>query len=169
MRSAVKKNIFAKKAGIGVALLAIVGVVAVRMAQSALPGLSFLKQGEVVYSGRTTAKLAGLKATETFMNVPLNWEDAVKKIKQEIPTAIERRDGDGPYFVVPQLHDGRVQLAAFPEQSITVRPGRLVRAGARMMVRADSGEGWSHVQIQDFHQPSVLESTFNWIGDRLGI
>lgn len=164
-----KKNRLAMKAGVGVALVALFGMVAVRMAQSELPGLSFLKQGEMVYSGRTTAKLAGLKATETFLNVPLNWEEAVKKIKQEIPTAIERRDGDGPYFVVPQLQNGRVKLAEFPEQSITVRPGRLVRVGARMMVRADSGSDWSHVQIQDFHQPSVLESTFNWLGDRLGI
>jgi hypothetical protein len=113
--------------------------------------------------------MAGLPATETFMNVPMNWEDAVAKVKKEIPNAIERMGDEGPYFVVPQYKNGRIQLAEFPEQAIAVRPGRLMRVGARMMVRADSGENWAHVEIQDFRQPSVLESAFNWLGKELGI
>ena len=142
---------------------------ALRISNTALPGLSFLQKGEMVYSGKSASKLAGLSATETFLNVPMNWEDAVTKLKKEIPTAIEREDENGPYFVVPQVQRGRVRLAEFPEQSITVRPGRLMRVGARMMVRADSGGSWAHVQIQDFRQPSALESAFHWIGNRLGI
>ncbi len=130
---------------------------------------TFLKQGEKVYSGKGIAKLAGLTTTETFVNVPMNWEDVVAKVQKEIPTAIFRKDEDGPYFVIPQMQSGRVLVSEFPEQSITVRPGKLTRVGARMMVRADSGSDWAHVLIQDFRQPSPLESAFNWLGDRLGI
>jgi hypothetical protein len=169
MKANVDKSAIAKKALIGVAFGAIVGVAVLRLAPSKLPGLSFLQKGEVVYSGRTVASMAGLPATETFMNVPMNWEDAVAKVKKEIPSAIERQGEEGPYFVVPQYQNGRVRLTEFPEQSIAVRPGRLVRVGARMMVRADSGENWAHVEIQDFRQPSALESAFNWLGKKLGI
>ena len=159
----------AKKVGLGAALIVVAGFAAMRLTNTALPGLSILHKGEMVYSGKSASKLAGLNATETFLNIPMNWEDAVAKVKKEIPTAIERVDDNGPYFVVPQTLNGRVRLAEFPEQSITVRPGRLMRVGARMMVRADSGDSWAHVEIQDLRQPSALESAFHWIGDRLGI
>jgi hypothetical protein len=140
-----------------------------RVSANPSTSMSFLSGGEQIYSGKGVAKLAGISATQTFVNVPLNWEDAVARIKKEIPTAIERRDGDGPYFVVPQMRNGRVLLTEFPEQSITVRPGRVMRVGARMMVKADSGTEWAHIQIEDYRQPSALESAFNWLGDRLGI
>lgn len=165
----VSKSGLAKKVGIGASAALVLTIAAFRMSQGGVPGLSFLEKGEMVYSGKTVAKLAGLKATETFLNVPMNWENAVLNLKKEIPSAIERNDGSEPYFVVPQMKDGRVRLSEFPQQSITVRPGRLVRAGARMMVQIDTGSNWSHVQIQDFRQPSALESAFNWLGDRLGI
>ena len=160
-----------KARGIGVAIgvttLAAIGLL--RLGQSGMPGGSVFQNGETIYTGKSVAKLAGLTATETFINVPNNWETVVAKVKREIPIAIERRDEDGPYLVVPQTRHGRVMISEFPEQSITVRPGRLTRVGARMMVRADSGTDWAHVQIQDFRQPSALESAFNWLGDRLGI
>jgi hypothetical protein len=165
----VRKRTLAMKVGVGATLVVAASFAALRVTNTALPGLSILQKGEMVYSGKSASKLAGLSATETFLNVPMNWEDAVAKVKKEIPSAIERSDENGPYFVVPQTQNGRVRLAEFPEQSITVRPGRLLRVGARMMVRADSGDSWAHVQIQDFRQPSALESAFNWIGDRLGI
>lgn len=164
-----RKHAIAKKIGVVTVFVVAAGFAALRLSNTALPGLSFLQKGEMVYSGKTASKLAGLSTTESFLNVPMNWEDAVEKVKKELPSAIERSDENGPYFVVPQMQNGRIRLSEFPEQSITVRPGRLVRAGARMMVRADSGDSWAHVQIQDFRQPSALESAFNWIGDRLGI
>lgn len=157
------------KIGVGATLLLVSGWAFVRVTGSTVSGLSLLEKGELVYSGRGNAKIAGLNTTETFMNVPMNWEDAVEKVRKELPTAIEREDSNGPYFVVPQVHNGRVRLSEFPEQSITIRPGKLSRVGARMMVRFDTGDTWAHVQVQDFRQPSALESAFNWIGDRIGI
>lgn len=164
-----KKPVIAMKVGLGAALLFAAAFGFVRVTGSVVPSLSILDKGELVYSGKGDAKVPGLNTTETFMNVPMNWEDAVAKIRREIPTAIEREDGNGPYFVVPQMKDGRVRLSEFPEQSITVRPGKLSRVGARMMVRLDTGDNWAHVQVQDFRQPSPLESAFNWIGDQFGI
>lgn len=157
------------KIGIGATLLLVSGWAFMRMSGTSVPQLSVLENGEFVYSGKGNTKIAGLNTTETFMNVPMNWEEAVAKIRKELPTAIEREDANGPYFVVPQVHNGRVRLSEFPEQSITIRPGKLSRVGARMMVRFDTGDNWAHVQVQDFRQPSALESAFNWIGDKIGI
>ncbi len=164
-----RKVDLAKRVGIVTAIAAIIGFAALRVSSSTIPGISFLAKGQVVYTGKAETKLAGLTATETFLNIPMNWEDAVQKVQREMPSAILREDGNGPYFVIPQTQNGRVLLSEFPQQSITVRPGKVMRVGARMMVGMDSGDTWAHVQIQDFRQPSALESAFNWLGDKIGI
>lgn len=165
----VKKSGIAIRIGIGATLTVVALAAFVRMTDTVVPGLSILEKGELVYRGKGDSAMAGLTSTDTFMNVSMNWEEAVEKVRKELPTAIEREDSSGPYFVVPQMRNGRVLLSEFPEQSITIRPGKLSRAGARMMVRLDTGDTWAHIQVQDYRQPSALESAFNWIEDRIGI
>ena len=159
----------AKRIGIGVGLAATLVLGAFLLVKSNAPGFSFLRSGQVVYAGNTATRYPGLKATEYFMNVPQNWKEAVKQVRKELPQAIERTGEDEPYFVVPQIENGRVRLSEFPEQSITVRPGKLQRVGARMMVLVGTGQDWSHIEVQDFREPSALESAFNWLGTKLGI
>ncbi len=164
-----KKSRIAIKLGIGAAVFVVAVGAFMKMTGTTVLGLSILEKGELVYQGKGDSAIAGLSSTDTFMNVPMNWEDVVEKVRKELPTAIEREGSSGPYFVVPQIRNGRVLLSEFPEQAITIRPGKLSRAGARMMVRLDTGDNWAHIQVQDFRQPSALESAFNWLEDRIGI
>jgi hypothetical protein len=140
-----------------------------RVRNSSTPSVAIFESGEIVYSGKAPARFSGLDATETYLNVGSPMEQTIAQIKRDIPTAIERRRGEDRYLVVPQLRNGRVLIAEFPLQAITVRPGRLGRMGPRMMVGATTGDTWSHVLIEDFRQPSPLEAAFNWIGGKLGI
>lgn len=146
------------------------GFVGSRVANSGIPELSFLKRGQVVYSTHTQGAYRGLNATETFMNVAVSADEALAQVRKELPIAIQREESDeGPYFLIPQVKGGRILLSEFPEQKIAIRPGKLVRVGARMMVLVGTGDKWSHIQIQDYRQPSALESAFNWLGDKIGI
>jgi len=156
--------------GVVAGTLMFLGFVGSRIANSGVPESGFLKRGQVVYSTHTQAAYRGLNATETFMNVPVSADEALTQVRKELPNAIQRDERDeGPYFLVPQMKDGRILLSEFPEQKIAIRPGKLVRVGARMMVLVGTGEKWSHIQIQDYRQPSALESAFNWLGDKIGI
>lgn len=139
-----------------------------RMASQSQPGFAFLKQGETIYSSRIVASNAPV--TESYTNLPIDSKEAIKRIRQELPNAIERHDSEGQLsFVLPQMEGGRVLITEFPIQAISVRPGRLVRFGNRILVSKGSTDKWSNVQVLDYREPSALESAVHWLGDQMGI
>jgi len=128
-----------------------------------------MHRAELVYSGAGTTRVAGLKATDTFANLSMPWEKALNQVRNELPTALERTGPNGPFLIVPQTRGGRVLLAEFPERAITIKAGKLAKVNGELVVIKGTLGSWSHIQVQDYRQPSVLESAFLWLGDRLGI
>jgi hypothetical protein len=161
-----------RKARIGFGILAAIAILGFAgMARLKGPGdVPPIMQGaELVYSGVGSTRVAGLKATDTFANLAMPWEKALSQVRNEIPTALERAGPNGPFLIVPQKKNGRVLLAEFPERAITVKAGKLAKLDGKLVVVNGTSATWSHIQVQDYRQPSVLESAFLWLGDRLGI
>lgn len=128
-----------------------------------------MHRAELVYSGAGSTRVAGLKATDTFANLSIPWEKAFRQVRDELPTALERSGPNGPFLIVPQTRGGRVMLAEFPERAITIKAGKLAKVDGKLVIMKGTLGTWSHIQVQDYRQPSVLESAFHWLGDRLGI
>jgi hypothetical protein len=161
-----------RRASIGVGLatvIAVLGLVGSARLRGQTATSRILESAEMVYSGASATKIAGLQSTETYANVFMPWQKAFDQVLSDIPTALERNGSRGPYLIVPQTKNGRVLLSEFPEQAISIKPGKLARVDGKLVVLKGTGASWAHVQIQDYRQPSVLESAFNWLGDRLGI
>jgi|GEM_PF-6459857 len=170
MRTVVSGNRLAIKIGAGVCVGALLGVGACRLAQVHQLNYDFLRGGEIVYTGTSVDGHNRIRATDTLINVHAVADRAMELLRQEVPQAIQKVDEDGNVsFVLPQMEGGRMKIAEYPEQTIQVKPGRLVKDGSKIIVMNESAKVWSHVEIKDFRQPSAVESAMTWLGDRLGI
>ncbi len=134
-----------------------------------IPETSHLvSNGEVVYSEIIDFGSSNLKATETYLNLPVGIDEVVRVLREKFPTALVRESASGPLFVIPQIHSGRVQLLDFPETLIVIRQGKLIRDRNRFFIKPNTDSRYSHLQIRDYRQTSALESAFKWLGIQIG-
>jgi hypothetical protein len=124
-----------------------------------------LSRGEVVRSVEYRAGSPDVDATETFINIPMDYKEVVRRIRQENPGAMSIDDSDGINLVVPQVLSGRVQIFDAPKKSFTVLQGRTSTIDTPVVGDQD----WTTVRVREFRRRNVIESAFAWIGDRLGI
>jgi len=166
----VDRSRLAIKIGLGAAVVIALSFGMSKLINASRPGFGFMRNAEVVYTGRHSLGKNNAETTDTVANIPESWTDAVRHIEGELPQAIRRQDSEGSIsYVVPQFENGRMQIDEYPEQLIKVRPGRVVNNGSKLVVMNDSVKNWSHIEIEDFRGPSALESAFNWLGNRMGI